>query len=87
MIKVNKGFLAIVAISLLIVIGCFTIPGHSLTGWSGLYETAAHMWVGALIVFAYYMPKNEGWQQTSTDMRWAIVTVLVFITVVGHIAR
>lgn len=35
--------------SVLVGLGRFTIPGHSLTGWPGAYEAFAHMFVGALI--------------------------------------
>lgn len=63
---------AIIIVSFLIAIGRFTIPGHALTGWSGFFETLAHIWVGAMIVLAYYMPK----------LRWAIVVMLVSVTVV-----
>jgi hypothetical protein len=64
----------IILVSELIVIGRLTIPGHPLTGWSGLYETAAHIWVGILIAIAYYT--SMSWA------RWTIIWVLVFITLV-----
>lgn len=41
--------IAIIAGSILVALGRFTIPGHALTGWPGAYEAFAHMFVGALI--------------------------------------
>lgn len=43
---------AIIALSVIVAVGRFTIPGHGLTGWPGLYEALAHIFVGALIVLA-----------------------------------
>jgi len=36
--------------SLLLALGRFTVPGHPLTGWPGLYEMIAHAWVGILFL-------------------------------------
>jgi len=44
--------LAIIALSVVVAVGRFTIPGHGLTGWPGFYETMAHIFVGALIILA-----------------------------------
>lgn len=35
-----------------VILGRFTVPGHALTGWPGLFEALAHMWVGAMLTFA-----------------------------------
>lgn len=41
--------LGIVFGTILFALGRFTIPGHALTGWPGLYEAFAHIWIGVLI--------------------------------------
>jgi hypothetical protein len=43
----------IIAAATLCALGRFTIPGHGLTGWPGLYETLAHIFVGVLLVLAW----------------------------------
>jgi hypothetical protein len=48
----HKTILIIVA-SALCGLGRFTIPGHGLAGWPGLYETLAHIFVGVLLVLAW----------------------------------
>lgn len=39
----------LLAASLLVGLGRLTVPGHDLTGWPGLYEALAHVWVGVLL--------------------------------------
>ena len=42
--------LSIVVLSTVAVtLGRFTVPGHDLTGWSGLYEFLAHVYVTSMV--------------------------------------
>ena len=48
------GFLLIL-LTVAVIAGRFTVPGQALTGWPGAYESFAHMWVGAMVVLAFYV--------------------------------
>jgi hypothetical protein len=44
--------LIITALSIVVALGRFTIPGHGLS-YAGTYEAFAHIWVGALIMLCF----------------------------------
>ncbi len=46
------------AMTLLVVVGRFTVPGHGLS-YAGTYEALAHIWCGAMIVLTVYEWNNE----------------------------
>lgn len=41
--------IVVVAVTLFVAIGRFSVPGHPLTGWAGGYEALAHISIGFLI--------------------------------------
>ncbi len=43
----------LIAVSFVVAWLRFTVPGHGLTGWPGIYEAFAHIWVGVLLVFCF----------------------------------
>jgi hypothetical protein len=60
----------LVTITLFIGLGRFTVPGHDLTGWPGLYEALAHIGLGVLIAAVI-------WRR---DMRrWAFLALVALI--------
>lgn len=46
----------IVAVSIVIALGRFTVPGHTLS-YAGSYEAIAHIWVGMLLVWCNAQPR------------------------------
>ena len=47
--------LAIIAVSILIVMGRFTVPGHGLS-WPGTYEALTHIAIGSILVACFVKP-------------------------------
>lgn len=60
----------LVAVSALVGLGRFLIPGHDLS-WPGTYEAMAHIWVGVLLVFCF-QAKFRVWAIISL----AVITIL-----------
>lgn len=65
----------IVAISVLIGVGRFLIPGHNLS-WAGTYEAFAHIWIGALLVFCFQHDFNRPSRRALAWYSLVILTVL-----------
>jgi len=67
----------IVVVSVLVGVGRFLIPGHDLS-WSGTYEAFAHIWIGALFVFAFQYDFNRPSRRDLS--RWSLVLLTVLET-------
>jgi hypothetical protein len=76
------GLLFILISSLCIGVGRFTIPGHSLTGWPGLYETLAHLWVGSLLTVVVMK-----WKQVEGNLSLLLLVVLSALETVMFFTR
>lgn len=69
----------VIALSLLVGIGRFFVPGHGLS-WPGTYEAMAHIWVGALFVWAL-SDGSSPQKGPRVDFRISAIACLVVITV------
>jgi hypothetical protein len=49
---------AVIIITIVVVLGRLTVPGHELS-WAGTYRALAHIWVGILMVLCIY-PERHG---------------------------
>lgn len=85
----------ILAISLLVTVGRFFVPGHGLT-WAGTYEAFAHLWVGYLICqcAGCAFASHWDWRPIEPSIAWhrfwsflALLTVMCAVEIVMFATR
>jgi hypothetical protein len=75
----NNISICLIAISIVVAIGRFTVPGHGLS-YPGTYEAFAHIFVGFLFAVAWLRK----------DLRWLaimLVTAISLLELIAFLAR
>lgn len=64
----------------LVVLGRFSVPGHALTGWPGVYEFLAHAWVGGMLML--WWSRGHSLKDPLVGIFWlaALFELVMFLT-------